>query len=109
MAEQISNQKVMDPSTFGLWGFAFATLLGNISALGAFCASSMLINNGIFLGGVAQFVTGMLCARRNNLAGLVTFGFFGLFWMIAGFEGLMGALGISHPGGGGAMGAYFAA
>lgn len=70
----------------GLWGFAFATLLDNISALGFWGQSGLMIGTAILLGGIAQIICGFFCNQRDNLSGTITFLSFGLFWLASGLE-----------------------
>ncbi|MGL5683908.1 MAG: acetate uptake transporter [Marinifilaceae bacterium] len=76
----------IDPTVLGLWGFSFATLLSNISALGFFPESNLILGAAIFLGGVIQVITGMLCYKNRDLFGVVTFVCFGFFWIANGVD-----------------------
>ena len=90
--DQKTNQ--ISPDIVGLWGFSFATLLDNIASLGFWTEQSMMIGTAIFLGGIAQFVCGMMCFRLKDVFGLVAFTFFGLFWMANGTETFMVSVGL---------------
>lgn len=71
---------IADPDPLGVFGFAFATFLANLSALGVFAFNSMWLSTMIFLGGVAQLIAGLQDYRRNNLFGATVFTFFGAGW-----------------------------
>lgn len=84
----------VNPDVLGLWGFAFATLLGNISSLGYFGQTSMMIGTALFLGGFGQLIAGYYCNQREDLFGLVAFSSFGLFWIANGVESFFLGLGM---------------
>ena len=69
-----------DPDPLGVFGFAFATFLANLSALGFFAFNAMWLSTMIFLGGVVELIAGWQDFRRNNLFGATVFGFFGAGW-----------------------------
>ncbi len=92
--ERIEVQKQINPDVLGLWAFAFATFLGNVSSLGFWGETSMMIGTAIFLGGVGQIIGGWFCNQRNDLFGLVAFTCFGLFWVANGVESLLLGVGL---------------
>ena len=72
---------IADPDPLGVFGFAFATFLANLSALGVYSFNAMWLGTMFFLGGLAQFIAGLQDYKRNNLFGATMFTFFGLGWM----------------------------
>ena len=50
--EEIKIQKPINPDVLGLWAFAFATFLGNVSSLGVWGDTSMMIGTALVLGGI---------------------------------------------------------
>lgn len=84
----------VNPDVVGLWGFAFATLLSNISSLGYWGETSMMVGTAIFLGGLGQLIAGILCNQREDFFGLVAFTSFGLFWIANGFESFFLGIGV---------------
>ena len=63
----IENKGNINPDVVGLWGFSFATLLDNIATLGFWSEQSMMVGTAIFLGGIAQFVCGMMCFKLKDI------------------------------------------
>ncbi len=73
--------QIADPDPMGVFGFAFATFLANLSALGVYPFNAMWLSTMVFLGGVAELIAGLQDYKRNNLFGATVFGFFGVAWM----------------------------
>lgn len=97
--EKIKIQKPINPDVLGLWAFAFATFLGNVSSLGFWGDTSMMIGTALVLGGIGQVIGGWFCNQRDDLFGLVAFTSFGLFWVANGIEAVFTSLKIfSGPG-----------
>ena len=88
------SSKVVNPDALGLWAFSFATFLGNLSSLGCFGETSMMIGTALFFGGLGQIIGGFFCNQRQDLFGLVAFTSFGLFWVANGFEAFFLGMGI---------------
>jgi len=74
------EEVVADPDPLGTFGFAFATFLANLSALGFFTFNAMWLSTMIFLGGVVELIAGLQDFKRGNLFGATVFGFFGAGW-----------------------------
>ena len=72
---------IADPDPLGVFGFAFATLLANLSVLGVYSFNAMWLSTMVFLGGLAELVAGLQDYKRNNLFGATVFSFFGVAWM----------------------------
>ena len=72
---------IADPDPLGIFGFAFATFLANLSTLGVYSFNAMWLSTMIFLGGLAELVAGIQDYKRNNLFGATVFSFFGVGWM----------------------------
>jgi len=72
---------IADPDPLGVFGFAFATFLANLSALGIFAFNAMWLSTMIFLGGLAELIAGLQDYKRNNLYGATVFTFFGAGWI----------------------------
>lgn len=72
-----------NPAPLGLMGFGMTTVLLNIHNAGFFGDSvdTMIISMGIFYGGIAQIIAGILEFRKNNVFGLTAFTSYGLFWL----------------------------
>jgi uncharacterized protein len=76
MEKQFAN-----PAPLGLMGFGMTTVLLNIHNAGFFPLGSMILAMGIFYGGIAQVIAGILEFRKGNTFGTTAFTSYGLFWM----------------------------
>lgn len=70
-----------NPAPLGLFGFAMTTILLNIHNAGFFPLSVMIMSMGIFFGGIAQIIAGILEWKRANTFGSLAFISFGSFWL----------------------------
>ena len=87
-----------NPAPLGLMGFGMTTVLLNLHNAGFFALGSMILAIGIFYGGIAQIIAGVLEYRKGNTFGVTAFTSYGLFWIslvalliipqiVPGFEG----------------------
>ncbi len=76
LAENTAN-----PAPLGLCAFGMTTVLLNIHNAGFFEMNAMILSMGIFYGGVAQVIAGIIEAKKNNTFGLTAFTSYGLFWL----------------------------
>ncbi len=65
----------------GLMGFGLTTLLLNLHNIGLFELNSMVLAMGIFYGGIAQLIAGILESKKGNTFGAVAFISYGSFWL----------------------------
>ncbi|MEO8584414.1 MAG: acetate uptake transporter [Flavitalea sp.] len=70
-----------NPAPLGLFGFGMTTVLLNIHNAGFFEMNSMILAMGIFYGGIAQVIAGVLESRKNNTFGMTAFISYGFFWL----------------------------
>jgi succinate-acetate transporter protein len=70
-----------NPAPLGLMGFGMTTVLLNLHNAGFFELGSMILAMGIFYGGLAQVIAGIMEWKKNNTFGTVAFTSYGLFWM----------------------------
>ena len=72
-----------NPAPLGLMGFGMTTVLLNIhnTMPDTFAVSSMILAMGIFYGGIAQVIAGILEYRKGNTFGVTAFTSYGLFWI----------------------------
>jgi len=70
-----------NPAPLGLMGFGMTTVLLNIHNAGFFALGSMILAMGIFYGGIAQIIAGILEYRKGNTFGMTAFTSYGLFWL----------------------------
>jgi succinate-acetate transporter protein len=61
--------------------FGMTTVLLNLHNLGLFPVSSMILAMGIFYGGIAQVIAGVMSFRKGNTFGTTAFTSYGLFWI----------------------------
>jgi len=70
-----------NPAPLGLMGFGMTTILLNFHNAGIFELGSMILAMGIFYGGVAQVIAGIMEWRKGNTFGTTAFTSYGLFWL----------------------------
>lgn len=70
-----------NPAPLGLLGFGMTTVLLNIHNAGFYELNSMIIAMGIFYGGIAQIIAGIMEWKKNNTFGLTAFTSYGVFWL----------------------------
>jgi len=90
--ETVANQKpcssqtvsikdtTANPAPLGLMGFGMTTVLLNLHNAGFFKLGAMILCMGIFYGGIAQIIAGVMEWKKNNTFGTVAFTSYGLFW-----------------------------
>jgi succinate-acetate transporter protein len=76
-----SKDGLANPAPLGLCAFGTTTVLLNLHNAGVFEMNSMILAMGIFYGGIAQVIAGVLEAKKNNTFGLTAFTSYGLFWL----------------------------
>jgi uncharacterized protein len=76
-----SKEGIANPAPLGLCAFGTTTVLLNLHNAGFFEMNSMILAMGIFYGGVAQVIAGIIEAKKNNTFGLTAFTSYGLFWL----------------------------
>ncbi len=70
-----------NPAPLGLLAFGMTTVLLNLHNAGFYEMNSMILAMGLFYGGIAQIVAGILEAKKNNTFGLTAFTSYGVFWL----------------------------
>lgn len=70
-----------NPAPLGLVGFGLTTILLNLHNAGFFPVNSMIMGMGIFVGGIAQVIAGILESKKGNTFGTTAFTLYGFFWM----------------------------
>jgi hypothetical protein len=76
------TEKTANPTPLGLLGFGMTTILVSFvqnARLGPIDA--MIFGMGIFYGGLAQIIAGILEYKRGNTFGTTAFTSYGLFWL----------------------------
>lgn len=70
-----------NPGPLGLFGFGITTILLNLHNAGIYEMNSMILAMGIFYGGIAQIIAGILESKKNNTFGMTAFISYGSFWL----------------------------
>src|SRR5208337_3260333 len=70
-----------NPAPLGLTAFGMTTVLLNLHNAGFFELGSMILAMGIFYGGLAQVVAGIMEWKKNNTFGTTAFASYGFFWL----------------------------
>jgi len=76
-----TKPSLANPAPLGLMGFAMTTILLNLHNLGLFKLNSIILAMGIFYGGFAQIIAGIMEFRKGNTFGTTAFTSYGLFWL----------------------------
>jgi succinate-acetate transporter protein len=72
---------IANPAPLGLCAFGMTTVLLNFKNAGFIEINSMILAMGIFYGGLAQVIAGVIEAKKNNTFGLTAFTSYGFFWL----------------------------
>lgn len=77
----VEKYVLSNPAPLGLMGFGMTTVLLNIHNAGFYALGSMILAMGIFYGGIAQIIAGILEYKKGNTFGMTAFSSYGLFWL----------------------------
>jgi hypothetical protein len=102
----LSETKFANPATLGLMAFGMTTVLLNLHNSGLFPLGSMILSMGLFYGGIAQIIAGIMEYRNSNMFGMTAFTAYGLFWLSLVSLIVIPELGLAQPAGKTAMAAY---
>lgn len=86
-----------NPGPLGLMGFGMTTVLLNLHNAGFFPNSSVILAMGIFYGGLAQVVAGILEYGKGNTFGTTAFTSYGFFWLSLVFIWVLPIMGWTEP------------
>ena len=75
------EKSLANPAPLGLMGFGMTTVLLNIHNAGFFPMDTVILAMGIFYGGLAQIIAGIMEFRKGNTFGTTAFCSYGLFWL----------------------------
>ena len=70
-----------NPAPLGLMGFGMTTVLLNLHNIGFIPLDAMILSMGIFYGGIAQIIAGVMEWKKNNTFGETAFISYGFFWL----------------------------
>ncbi len=96
-----------NPAPLGLLGFGMTTVLLNIHNTGYYSLGAMILAMGVFYGGIAQIIAGVMEWKKGNTFGTVAFASYGFFWLTLVALLLGPAAGIGAATSDGLMGWYF--
>ena len=95
-----------NPAPLGLLGFGMTTVLLNLHNAGLYELSSMILAMGIFYGGIAQIIAGVMEVKKKNTFGATAFISYGSFWLTLVALLVMPKMGWTDAASNGAMIAY---
>lgn len=82
MEQTISiKDQYANPAPLGLLSFGLTTVLLNFHNAGLYGLDAVVIGMGIFIGGLAQIIAGILEFKKNNTFGMTAFVAYGFFWI----------------------------
>ncbi len=70
-----------NPAPLGLLGFGMTTVLLNLHNAGFYELNSMILGMGIFYGGIAQVIAGIMEWNKKNTFATTAFISYGFFWL----------------------------
>lgn len=70
-----------NPAPLGLMGFGMTTVLLNFHNAGFYPMDSMILAMGIFYGGIAQVIAGIMEWKKGNTFAATAFTSYGMFWL----------------------------
>ncbi len=77
-----ASEATANPVPLGLLGFALTTILLNLHNAGFITLSTVTLAMGIFIGGMAQVIVGVMEWKKNNTFGTTAFTAYGFFWIV---------------------------
>jgi uncharacterized protein len=76
----VIKDNTANPAPLGLLGFGMTTVLLNLHNAGFYPLDTMILSMGMFYGGLAQIIAGIMEWKKNNTFGTTAFLSYGLFW-----------------------------
>jgi len=70
-----------NPGPLGLLAFGMTTVLLNLHNAGFYEMNSMILAMGLFYGGIAQIIAGIMESKKGNSFGMTAFISYGSFWL----------------------------
>jgi len=77
----MTSDNTANPAPLGLMGFGMTTVLLNLHNAGVFPLDTMILGMGIFFGGLAQVLAGVMEWKKGNTFGTTAFTSYGFFWL----------------------------
>lgn len=97
-----------NPAPLGLCAFGLTTVLLNFHNAGFYALDAMILAMGIFYGGIAQIIAGIMEWKKGNTFATTAFTSYGLFWLSLAGILTMPKLGLGMQPNAVAMSAYLA-
>lgn len=76
-----TTTKPANPAPLGLMAFGMTTILLNLHNVGLFPLTTVVLAMGIFYGGIAQVIAGIMEYKNGNTFGTTAFTSYGMFWL----------------------------
>ena len=95
-----------NPAPLGLMAFGLTTVLLNLHNAGFFSLGTMIMATGIFYGGIAQVIAGIMEWKKGNTFGTTAFISYGFFWISLVTLMVMPNMGFGNAPENSAMGSY---
>lgn len=99
-------KKIANPAPLGLAAFGMTTILLNLHNIGFFNLGAMILAMGLFYGGIAQVIAGILEFKNGNTFGFTAFTSYGFFWISLIFILIAPGMGLAETPSAAAMGSY---
>jgi succinate-acetate transporter protein len=81
MPDMIVPDRTGNPAPLGLMGFGMTTVLLNLHNAGFIALDTMILSMGIFYGGLAQIIAGIMEWKKGNTFACTAFISYGMFWL----------------------------
>ena len=79
--ERIDQSGYANPAPLGLMGFGMTTVLLNLHNAGLYEVNVVILAMGVFYGGIAQIIAGIIEYKKGNGFGGLAFTSYGAFWL----------------------------
>jgi succinate-acetate transporter protein len=96
-----------NPAPLGLLGFGMTTILLNIHNAGFYPLNTMILALGIFFGGIAQIIAGVMEWKKGNTFATTAFISYGSFWLVLVALLLLPKMGMGEATSAGSLAAFF--
>lgn len=107
-AAQSQIDTTANPAPLGLCAFGVTTVLLNLANIGAYPLDAMILAMGIFYGGIAQVIAGLMEWKKGNTFATTAFTSYGLFWLSLAGILMIPKMGLGVAPDGTALAAYLA-
>ncbi len=81
MTDETKPAKMANPAPLGLLGFGMTTVLLSLHNAGMIPLDDVTLAMGVFCGGIAQIIAGVMEYRSGNTFGMTAFTLYGVFWL----------------------------